>query len=214
MPAVLVPPDPGAFSALGMATADVVQDASVAFLRPLTAASRRDLAAAFVSLGKRLRRSLSEEGFREPDFIATVDLRYRGQSFEIALDLPLGEDLEVLRERFHEAHERLYHARHPERAVEAVTLRLRAIGRVGAPRPRPARRRGTSPKRALDETTEVRFAEGARRTAFYSRDRLAAGNRFDGPAIVTETTGTTVVPPGWRAEVDLFRNLLLTEGGR
>ena len=57
------------------------------------------------------------------------------------------------------------------------------------------------------------FRGGAVRTGFYARDRLRAGNRIAGPAIVTETTGTTVIPPGHRARVDRFGNLVIETGG-
>ncbi|MGH9392597.1 MAG: hypothetical protein ACRD1E_00365 [Terriglobales bacterium] len=46
-------------------------------------------------------------------------------------------------------------------------------------------------------------------TSFYLRERLRAGDRFRGPAVVTEYSATTVVPPGWRARVDGWGNLIL-----
>jgi N-methylhydantoinase A len=211
MPRVLVPPDPGAFSALGMASADVVQDASVAFLRPIGPGSERALAREVARLRARLARSMAAEGKEAPAFRVSLDLRYRGQSFEIPV--PVGDDLDAVRAEFHLAHERLYNARHEDREVEAVALRVRAVGEVRVPRASPARRRGGDPRRALDETREVVFREGAAKTRFYSRDRLRAGNALDGPAVITETTSTTVVPPGFRAEVDRQANLLMTTSG-
>jgi N-methylhydantoinase A/oxoprolinase/acetone carboxylase beta subunit len=47
-------------------------------------------------------------------------------------------------------------------------------------------------------------------TRLYDRTRLRAGNRFSGPAIVAEYSATTVVPPGWRARLDAFENILMT----
>jgi len=213
MKGVLVPPHPGAFSAIGMATADVVQDASTALLKPLTSKLASTVGRVSERLARGLLRSMAAEGMAEPTLITTLDLRYRGQSFEIPVDLDADLDLLSARTRFHEAHERLYRARHEEREVEAVTLRVRAIGAVDRPEPAPHRSAGRDPSRALDETSEVRFAEGEFATAFYARDRLRAGNRIPGPAIVTETTGTTVIPPGHRARVDRWLNLLITTGG-
>ena len=91
--------------------------------------------------------------------------------------------------------------------------RVRAIGAVDVPEPTPHRSAGADPSRALDGTSEVLYAEGGFPTAFYSRDRLRAGNRIEGPAVVTETTGTTVIPPGHGARVDRWLNLLVTKGG-
>jgi len=213
MKGVLVPPHPGAFSAIGMATADVVKDTSAALLSPLSPKLAPTVRRTSARLAKGLLRSMAAEGIAEPDLVTTLDLRYRGQSFEIPTDLDAGFDLDAARERFHEAHERLYRARHEDRSVEAVTLRVRAIGAVDAPETRPCRSAGKDPSRALDGTSEVLFAEGAFPTAFYSRDRLRAGNRLSGPAVVTETTGTTVVPPGHGARVDRYLNLVIERGG-
>ena len=46
-------------------------------------------------------------------------------------------------------------------------------------------------------------------TDFHIRERLRAGNRLAGPAVLAEYSGTTVLPPGWRARVDTYENLLL-----
>jgi N-methylhydantoinase A len=145
--------------------------------------------------------------------VTTLDLRYRGQSFEIPIDLHGAFGAADVRERFQAAHERLYRARHDGRPVEAVALRVRASGAVPTPEARPARSAGPDPSRARDGKSDVRFEEGAFRTCFYSRNRLRAGNRIEGPAIVTETTGTTVVPPGHRARVDGYGNLRIEVGG-
>jgi N-methylhydantoinase A len=213
MRGVLIPPAPGAFSAFGMATADVVQDASAAVLAPVDNALARRVRREAGRLEKRLVRSLAAEGIDDPRITVTLDLRYRGQSFEVPVELDADLDLEAARERFHEAHERLYRARHDDRTVEAVALHVRAAGSVPVPEERPRRSAGRDPKRALDEECDVLFTEGPMRTAFYSRDRLRAGHRIAGPAVVTETTGTTVVPPGHSARVDRYLNLLLTPPG-
>jgi N-methylhydantoinase A len=210
MPRVLVPPDPGAFSAHGMAAADVVQDASVAFLRQLGPRSERALAREMSRLTSRLSRSMAAEGVEAPAFHAGLDLRYRGQSFEIPVTVGDDLDLEAVRGEFHRAHERLYSARHEDREVEAVALRVRAVGEVEVPAPRAMRSGKPDASQALDETREVVFREGVRRTRFFSRDRLRAGNRIDGPAVITETTSTTVVPPGFGVEADRLGNLLLS----
>jgi len=213
MKGVLVPPHPGAFSALGMATADVVQDASAAILLPLAPGLAGVIRRESERLARGLLRSMAAEGIDAPSLVTTLDLRYRGQSFEIPVDLDPDLDLAAAGRRFHQAHEKLYRARHEDREVEAVTLRVRAVGSVAAPDERPRRSAGRDASRALYETCDVRFREGAVRTGFYARDRLRAGNRIAGPAIVTETTGTTVIPPGHRARVDRYGNLVIETGG-
>jgi len=207
---VIVPPDPGAFSAVGMARADVVQDASSAILGPLADRSRKPLTSAAERLSRRLQRSMARDGVADPRFAVALDLRYRGQSFEITVDWPDGAGLDTVIEAFHRAHERLYGARHPDRTVEAVAIRVRAVGEVKAQAPGKHRSAGRDPSRALDDTCDAVFVEGRFPTTFYSRDRLRAGNRIAGPAVITEETATTVVPPGHQARVDPHLNLVLT----
>jgi N-methylhydantoinase A/oxoprolinase/acetone carboxylase beta subunit len=114
MKTVLIPKDAGVLSALGMLTAEFVRDFSASVLD-------RNVEAAFADLEARAAPELADEGFAEVRLERSLDLRYAGQSFEITL--PYAE-----RERFDDAHERLYGYSHAGRAVEAVTARVRAIG--------------------------------------------------------------------------------------
>ena len=67
-----------------------------------------------------------------------------------------------------------------------------------------------APKSALKGVRRVRF-DAARevRAQLYERDHLPPGARLEGPAIVEQFDATTVIPPGWTATVDRFRNLVL-----
>jgi len=57
---------------------------------------------------------------------------------------------------------------------------------------------------------EVHFASGAREVPMLDRASFGAGDRFVGPAIVTQLDATTLVPPGWSGEVHTSGALLLT----
>ncbi len=211
---VVVPPDPGAFSAIGMARADVVQDLSVAVLRPFDGRCAKPLQAIADRLSKRLARSMARDGSKNPRFTVAFDLRYAGQSFEITVDRPAGASPAEVAEAFAVAHERLYGARHPQRSLEVVAIRVRAVGEIRVAPTKRRRSAGLDPSRALYETTDAVFREGTMPTRFFSRDRLRAGNLIEGPAVITEETATAVVPPGHRAKVDARLNLVLTRDGR
>jgi len=114
MRTVLAPRHAGVLSALGMLTADFVRDHSANLLD-------QDAATVFAELESAAREELEAEGFSQARLERSLDLRYRGQSYEISV--PWAE-----RDRFDEAHERLYGYRHHGRAHEAVTARLRANG--------------------------------------------------------------------------------------
>lgn len=111
---VLVPRHAGVLSALGMLVADCVRDYSQSVLG-------KPVEPAFADMERRAAVELKEMGFPAPVCERLIDLRYRGQSYEITM--PYGE-----RSRFDEEHRRLYGCHHEGREVEAVTARVRALG--------------------------------------------------------------------------------------
>jgi N-methylhydantoinase A len=154
------------------------------------------------------------DGAATPTVTGQVDMRYRGQSYELTVPLlvpvtPAAMDNAVA--AFHAAHAQRYGYAMPDEPVEVVTLRVRATApgaRLSLPE-QPLAGPDPAPARLADRP--VWFDDGAPRiTACYRRDRLAPGNRFAGPAIVLQYDATVVVAPGWAAEVDRFGNLWLS----
>src|SRR5574341_822721 len=140
-----------------------------------------------------------------------VDLRYKGQSHEITVTQPPDNDW---LSAFHAAHQRRYGHQHPEEPVEVVNARLRAVGQGVKPvfEPLPA---GTGdPAVAQIGEGSVWFAPDApARTIFCARERLLAGDRLVGPALVFQLDTTILIEPGWVAEVDEWGNIILTRQG-
>jgi N-methylhydantoinase A len=211
IPRVLIPKFPGALSALGILCSDVIKDYSRTVLLPVEAkgkaALRSRLERAFRALERTARADLRREGFspRAQRLVRQLDLRYRGQAFE--LTVPYGRDFVAA---FHRAHERRYGYSDPARAIEVVNVRLRAVGVTPKPRFRGARSAGARPPaEARFKHAPVWFDGRARPTDFYVREKLRPGNRIKGPAVVAEYSATTVVPPGWRAHVDAWENIVL-----
>ena len=195
---VLVPRHPGVLSAWGALCADLRRDyvQTVRLVGPPATLLRRRLR----PLAARARRELRAEGARgRATLTATLDVRYRGQSYEIAV--PLTADY---RTAFHAAHRARYGYADEARAVEVVNLRLTATAasRVRTP---------AAPRRASGAPVPHRLRwDGrwlpARRV---ERDRLARGGRRSGPLVITELSATTVVAPGWTARVLPSGDLLL-----
>jgi N-methylhydantoinase A len=209
---ILLPPNPGVLSAYGMLVADIVNDASQSVLN-LAAALQRDsspLQQAFAELSGRVHDVLRNEGIGEPLVEAALDMRYRGQSYELTVPLDLPITVNAVNravEALHQAHAQRYGYAMPEEAVEVVTLRVRGIG-PGAQAHLPQEAPGEAdPAAARLADKAVWFGNGSVPTACYDRARLHAGNRFTGPAIVFQFDTTTVIAPGWQAEVDTFGNL-------
>jgi N-methylhydantoinase A len=208
MPRVLVPQFPGGLSALGILRADVVKDFSQTVRLAVSGspAMREQLRREFARLEQHSRREMRAEGFSGPELRLErwLDLHYVGQAYE--LSVRLGPN--YLRD-FHRAHERRYGYADPARPAEIVNVRVRMSGGTPKPSLRRERASGANARAAMAGTRRSIFAGRALDAALYERTKLRPGNRFRGPAIVGEYSATTLAPPGWRARVDAFGNLIL-----
>jgi N-methylhydantoinase A len=210
IPHVIIPAFPGALSALGILASDVVKDCSRTVLwRVREKIPHQKLNQEFVTLEKTVRKNFRAESWQgSPRYARTVDLRYRGQGYE--LNLPLTKNL--LKEFEHEHHRRYGYA-HPNREVELVTLRLRAtlksidahVGTDAFVRPARARLGALSAPQV-----QVQFNGKHLPTKIYSRDDLRPSQKYPGPAIITEYSATTVIPPGKHFHLDRAANLIVT----
>ena len=214
IPRVLIPPTPGVLSALGMLAAAPARDTSQTVIRPLAGLSADWLAAAFAPLAARATDEMVAEG-HDADALTlrwALDLRYVGQSHELTVTTQPGDGAGEIVAAFHAAHTARYGYARPEAAVELVTLRLSAVA-AHTPPPLPREAPGAADAgAALMGTATIWFADGVHDTSLYERDRLRAGNHFDGPAVVYQYDTTTLLPPGWSAWVDGRRNLILERG--
>ncbi|HKZ51841.1 MAG TPA: hydantoinase/oxoprolinase family protein, partial [Candidatus Acidoferrales bacterium] len=211
IPRVLIPKFPGALSALGILFSDVVKDYARTVLLPVDGDDWTHLVARlereFQILERAARAELRREGFPPSTqrLARQLDLRYRGQAFELAV--AFGRNFVSA---FHRAHQRRYGYADPARSIEVVNVRLRAVGVTPKPKFRPAVLGPAAPPPAARfKRAKVYFDGRARPTEFYIRERLRPGNRILGPAVIAEYSATTVVAPGWQARVDTYENLLL-----
>ena len=198
----LVPRLPGCLSAWGMACAPPQHDAAATILRPLDALGARERRARMLELERASTRGLLASGARRGELQVerVLDLRYAGQTWVLALEDPGGAPAAVAA-AFHTLHEARYGWSMHERPIELVALRVRVRGTDARPLPSRPRARA-APRRVFTGSRAVVFAEsGPARANVVSRELLPEGARFEGPAVVEEFSGTTLVPPGWRAEV-------------
>jgi N-methylhydantoinase A len=215
IPHVIVPALPGALSALGILSSDVVKDYSRSVLwRVAGKIPHTRLVQEFAALQKVAARDFQSEAWQgRVHYGRSVDLRYHGQGYE--LNLPFTANL--LKD-FQREHQRRYGYAHASRAVELVTLRLRAIVKspkqklkmdhVGTAAPgRPGRAKLDS---LASPKAPVLFDGKKLKTAVYSRDALKLGKKYSGPAIITEYSATTVIPLKSRFHLDSAANLIVT----
>lgn len=209
IPRVLIPRHPGVLSAWGALAMDVTKDYSRTVLQVDARPNDRRIERAFRQLESQARRELRKEGFPDAKIILSrsVDLRYAGQSYELPVSLPAGRFDATHRRAgeaaFHAAHEQRFGHAEPDLPVEWVTLRVRATGPVAKPQQEPIQRGGRSARGArLSKQGDVEVME---------RERLCAGNEWQGPVLLVEDFATTWIPSGWQVRVDKWGHLHCTE---
>lgn len=209
---ILVPADPGNFSAFGMLLSDLRTGAVTTRVVALDPDSLTDAVAALRDLEDAVRRDLASQG-PSPEQIRVdwlLDMRYREQAYELTVPIakdPAKLNVEEICERFGLAHEQRYGHRADDEVVEVVNLRASAYASLGKPElsrdERTGRQQPTEHRRAL-------MLDGPHEVPVFRRDDLPLGAELSGPVIVEEKTSTTVVEPGWALRVDPEGNLDLT----
>jgi N-methylhydantoinase A len=214
IPHVMIPAMPGALSALGILASDVVKDYSRTVLWRVSGKIPQDeLNREFTALESAAVKDFEHEGWQgKVHHAKSADLRYRGQGYE--LNILLSKNLH---RDFEREHQRRYGYAHANREIEIVTLRLRAVvkspklhistAHVGADafvRPSRAKLGRISPPEV-----PVLFEGKKLKTKIYAREELALGKIYPGPAIITEYSATTVIPPGKRFHLDDAANMIV-----
>jgi N-methylhydantoinase A len=215
IPRVIVPPSPGTLCALGAMSADVKSDYIRTLHRRLSAITGPQLAAECAELGARARRWLAADApaVRGSALAYSADMRYVGQAFQIEVPLDLAwldePALDRLRAAFHDRHEGLY--AHADRAadVELIDLRATITGLTPKAGLRPLA--GGSGAATARARRAIHYRGGRHDAAVYHRGDLLAGQHVPGPAIVEQEDTTTLVPAGWRGEVDRLGNIVIRE---
>ena len=207
VPEVVVPRAAGVLSALGLLVSDLVSDESVSRVRPWDAVGAATLRGTLADLERRLDERLADVSPERRRLEPAVDLRYRGQTYDLTVPLDTGgdcgiadPDLDAVAERFHERHERRYGHASPDEPLELVTVRLRARGVVDPPVLDPPRTGGRVAD-AVRAARPVTFDGRTRETRVYDRSGLPVGGTVEGPAVVEGSESTLVVRPPDRVRV-------------
>jgi N-methylhydantoinase A len=205
IPEIIVPPAPGAFSALGLVVSDLKRDYSRTLYADLRALDPARAAAVLAEMETTASEWLAAVAIppERRALLGSVDLRYRRQAYELTVPLSDGPvtraSLDRVAAAFHDKHRQAYGHANPEETVQLVNLRLTAIGRL--PGHRPAQPPATEPVRR--RMREVWFPEtGLAPCPVHWRNGLSADEIIAGPAIIEALESTIVVAPGWIASVD------------
>ena len=218
---ILVPPRPGAFSALGLLCTDVVHDYIRSELRTLADVTADHAEDIFRQLESTARAELAAEGMNGADarFARELDLRYIGQGYELRTPLAgsfegrlTAAALRAARDKFDERHAQIHGHAAKERPAEVVSYRLRV--RVAVPKYEPrAAAPPPSPRpaaAAVKGQRTISLNGTTMQATLYERARLDIGATVAGAAVVEQFDATTLIPPPWSARVDGYGNLILT----
>ncbi|WP_437312039.1 hydantoinase B/oxoprolinase family protein [Sorangium sp. So ce388] len=204
---VFVHPLAGVLSAYGMGLSDQNAMREAAVERRLDEAGLGAAHEALARIAGEAEAELVAQGFA-PGRVRTlrrVHVRYEGT--DTALVVPYGS-AEAIRAAFEAAYRTRFAFLMPDKALVLESVSVEAIGPGEAADEQPAEAR---PHRPEADARAQMFCEGAfRDAALHRRERLERGAVIDGPAIVAEESATTVIEPGWQAELTALGHLVLT----
>ncbi len=208
---IIVPPHPGVFSAYGLLAADVRAVAIRSLVVRADAAGWERVRARFAELEADVDAQLAGQAVArsERTFVRELDLRYAGQSSDLAVTAVDG--LESAIDAFHARHERRFGYAVRDESVEIVAARVIGIGTTRKPPlifADPAPPSGPTAAARL-ETRDVFDGETYVATPVYDRIALVHGVTFSGPAVIAQYDATTYLARGWTAHVDALGNLVL-----
>jgi 5-oxoprolinase (ATP-hydrolysing) len=204
--AILNHPDAGILSAYGIGLADVVRHRVEGVYCEYSEQTVRDVEAIFERVTGEACREVVAEGIAKDriEVIRSLDLRYRGLDAFLTIPAPGAGTYAQAYER---EHRRRYGYAHENRPLEIVAVKVEVVGRSATQLPASERTLQRRPQPF--EATRVHFDGGWHDVAVYRRNDLRPGDAIAGPAIVAESVSTTVIDPGWKAEMLSGGELLL-----
>jgi len=213
---IVFPSNASTFSAWGILHSDIAHDFSRSRVMPFDDAALVPLQELVRAIRAQGEEQLSADGIpaEKQQYQLAVDLRYKGQAFE--LTVPWSGDevdaatLAATRDAFHAAHKQRFSYANPHDIVELVTVRLTAVGRLerGDVEGEDVPSSDVAPRRR-----HVWIDGATHELPVWKRDALGQGETIDGPAIVEEEYTTVLIGPGWQATCGAHRHLIAVKNG-
>jgi N-methylhydantoinase A len=211
---VIVPRSPGVLCAVGDATTRSRAETSRSHSLRRSQTSSAKIAASLKEMAKQVEDELRSEGEKKVNIVISyqADVRYNGQAFEIPMTVDIKGfakgGLEKLCDDFDAEHKRMF-TFNMDAEHEVVNLRAVALGKE-LELPAMKIKRGTADaKGAKVRDTKVYIDGKMQKAGIYDRDKLKAGNKIMGPAVIFEMDSTALVHTGCEAKVDPFGNIII-----
>jgi N-methylhydantoinase A len=217
---LIIPFNPGVFSAQGILTMNLVHTYVRAHGRDMDKLDLAEIEGIYREIENEASKVLTAEGMSKGkiEFLRSMDICYEGQRYYIDTPIPACEfnDEKRIKAVISDVFRNLYRTRYGhliEAPLKTINLRLKAIGRIE-----------DIPIREIESSREISssaikpgrkvFLDGKFIDArIYERGGLLCGNKIQGPAIIEEPFHVTVLMPGQRLRVDKFGNLIIQVGG-
>ena len=211
---IIVPRNPGVFSARGILTMNLVHTYTRAFTGKIDELDIQELAKLFDEMENNAVKTLSSEGISRGniDFIRTLDIGYEGQVYKIETPVPSGvfseDSKSIISQSFENLHENKYGHR-IDAPLVITNMRLKATGRIDNPEETEIDMGDEIPPDAVKTPRQMYLDNALTDVRVYERDRLLGGNTISGPAIIEEPFHTTVILTGQIMRVDKLGNLVI-----
>ncbi|MFQ5933437.1 MAG: hydantoinase/oxoprolinase family protein [Dehalococcoidia bacterium] len=218
---IVVPPNPGAFSAMGLVCTDLKRDYVRTLYAPLDEDAVDRVRQGFAEMERNAEEMLARSGIQRErwDFSRSMDLRYEYQAYELTVSVEPSDlesnSLSKVAERFHHQHLTVYGHDAPSESVQIVNLRTSAIGRLsGSYITASVSSDGRSGDEAIIGERDVFFPEtGLTRCKVYHREKLPVNVPVPSPAVIQEPSSTIVVYPNQNARATEWGTVTLTQEG-
>jgi len=208
---IIVPPNPGTFSAWGMLQTDIRRDLTKNYFMMLSDAKTESLHNNFQELINEASTLLKSEGVDQKKmiFYLTADMRYIGQEYYVNISIDQSIDLIKINTSFHTTYKKKYGHSTPEAPVEIINLRLVAVGIVERLIDYSKLDEYEKKRTKSRSGREVIFNNKKFNTSIIDRNSIKIKDNFKGPLIVEEESATTVIPPVYSMSRDLMGNLII-----
>lgn len=220
IPRAVIPVNPGVLSAVGLTTTNIQYDYVNTEFSLISDLDQDGLGETYDDLAEQARTQLRSDGIPRDrmSLELTADCRYEGQGYELNLTVGTSgkvDDIDTIRQRFHDAHEAEFGHSFPGNPVEVVNERITGYGEL------PSSEQVSFPEATTPAADHVLAEEVvyfrddeesvAFDTPFFERNDLRAGHSIEGPAIIGEKDSTTVIPPNFTATVLAHGDLEITQ---
>ena len=207
MTKVLIHPFAGVLSAYGMGLADIRSLRERAVEETLEDGAMADLNSMLDTLGAEATEELTRQGIDDAqiEVLRRAHLRYEGTDTPHLIDIGTPAEMQ---KRFEDAHRQRYGFIMPEKALIIEAAAVEAIGMMTDTEEKELNNENTATAESLAEVAAY-MAGAEHGTPVYDRDNFAPGTKIVGPAVIREQTATTIVEPGWSAELTPKGHLVL-----